>query len=259
MRKRPVSLIILASFLMGCAVAIPLQISYLYGISFINPLAMFHYISLPNWLFISFCLLNAYLLFEASDWVKWTLPVLLVITLWNNWFVSQFGQDYDEATTLVASALFIFVHGLIFHRSALKVLRDPSNRWWRIPQRKQIPVEVVLTKMGGQKVSLECYDISEGGTFLPHENLMKANSNKSEKRKKVKLDVGDHVQVKLKLSQLHRVTCYARVVREAPAKGNYPGGYGLSFDAMEKDKQKILRSFIQKTPEMGNIWSTALV
>ncbi len=263
MRERPLPLILLSCFLLGCAISIPIQIGLLYGHGVTELPQLTLKISVANWLFILLCTFNAILLIEAHSLLKLSIPTLIAVTAWNNWFVAEYGQDYTHATTMYATLGFLAFHGLMFHPKALKVLLHPQNRWWRIPVRKQIPLDVTLFPFRGPQLKLQVYDISEGGTFIPQKNIQDAIEDhvgqNDSLRKNSDLKIGQRVQLKFKLGQLHMVSCTAKIVRKSAAKGDYPEGYGLCFEDLSKQDQRVLKNHLVKTPEMGNLWSMAQV
>jgi hypothetical protein len=218
MKDRPLIFTVLALGHFLVAAGIPLQICLLYGHSPLELAAIFHKITLSNMAVIVTCLLNSYLSLQAHHWLKYTLPLSLIIVAFNNLLVSSFATDYTHLETTLATLLFITGHGTLFFVRAKEVFDHPALRWWLVPKRFELNLPVWVQLQDGNYLSLQTFDLSKNGAFIV-----------ADQDKMNLLSEGTPLHLALKGEDL-TYHLEATLIRKAKPQGRYPMGLGIRFE-----------------------------
>jgi hypothetical protein len=187
-------------------------------------------------------LVNSALVFQASPWVVVTAPVFIVAVGWNNWLVAMTGVNFSIPTAIAALLGTIALHGLLLTERARKVLKNPSLRWWRSLPRARVAIRVVVCPVLGGQLQAATFDLSEGGAFIEAQH---AHWNSGGTSASAGLQVGGRCTIRLTLGQLQVLSCSAEIVRQAPARGNYPGGFAVRFINLDQEQKRVLQQFLK--------------
>lgn len=227
MRKRPLGLKLFAGAMVVIAISFYVQIMILYNHNIFEFDKIMGKISLANRIVMVLCCINAILASNAQRLILVTAPTLIAAVFWNNHLVSTYGNDYAAGTTLLASFLFLSLHGALLLPSCRTVLFEPGKRWWRQNVRKHIAMPIMITK-SDTNYDNSTFDLSSSGAFVPVTGGV--------------FNLKDALDIQLALGTLRKIKCKARVIRIAKTKGTYPSGMGIEFSQMKlKDRFSLMR------------------
>ena len=238
MFKQPMALIIVPVGLIGIALSFPLQIMSLYGHTFSEGAAILAKITWLNWLTMSFCLVNALLIFRGSAHVKWSLPLMFMVVIFNNLVVSYVGTDFSFGETLLASLGFLLFHSLLLTPDARRVLVNSKKQWWKNAKRISIALPVAVKPHYGSEFTATTFNLSQTGLFIPFDSQVFKEAQASTLRP------GKKITLRLTLDQLRSIRCEGQVVRTTLAQGEYPSGIGLQFSEMKWVDRRRLTHFL---------------
>lgn len=251
MKTKPRKLDYLALFLLGVAFAMPLQIMILYGHSPLEMTAVLAKLAPLNWLVLALAPLTAWLIYRASPLVLAAVPLLTVVVVHNNWFVSEMGTDYSPLTVGLSTGAFILAMGSLATREVRNILMNPGRRWWLTPKRKRvtIPVHVVVPGHGEYAFDSRTFDLSETGAFLVPEGAARAllQSVSAGTNCSLSFDLGraQLTEHNNGLGTRRAIHCRAEVVRTTEGHGQYPSGVAIRFVDLGWEQKRVLRNVVQ--------------
>ena len=242
MKIRPEPLTGLALIMVAVAISLPIQIMVLYGHPPSEFLLAIHKMPITNTLVIGTSLLSALLAWRASSLLKFALPLNILMVGWNNWLVERSSlNEFPSGIAIASFIAFLGVHSLCLHPQALRVLKDPTLRWWLTPRRKNVRVPIFIQTWMGETIKAYTLDISDDGLFVPF-GLRELNQHP--KSFKPLLEIGRRVDLNIVLNPLNTIHCEAEIVRSSmTAEGIYPAGVGfriLRYHGQAKDELKKL-------------------
>src|SRR5665213_4610446 len=98
MRRRPMWFILLALAFFGVAISLPLQIMMIYGHGLSEISAVFDKLTLLNWLVLCGTLICSGLVWRASPYLRYAVPLLIALVAINNFFVGYYATDFSMAS-----------------------------------------------------------------------------------------------------------------------------------------------------------------
>lgn len=234
MITRPSQFTVLALAMLGVALSFPIQVMVLYGHHWTELTAIVSKITWLNFLVISALLFSAYQFWNVSRSLIYTLPITFILVAFNNYWVGNFGGDYDMQETSIASLAMVgfFIPPLFMPTSRL-LLSDPQRRWWRVSKRIKKKISGTINPYVGEMINVQTFDVSETGAFVCLDTHQKTLPK-----------VGETIRLILNINSAKRIRCEAIVIRIADAKGRYPNGMGLKFKSMERECQKSIQQLL---------------
>lgn len=234
MSKRPLMLYLIPLFLLSIALSFPIQAALLYDHQLSELGAILSKITFVNWFTMIVICATAYSLYQGSAYCKLLIPLSIGTVILNNYFVGQWGQDFNMAESSMASVLFAFSFAPLMHKPTLTVLTDPKKRWWARAQRHMTQVPITINPFVGQTLNARTFDISDSGVFVSLSSDDLSNIPK----------VGDKLRLSITLGSMKKLKCDARVVRFAKPTGIYPQGLGLEFIQIDKQDKVDLKRYL---------------
>jgi hypothetical protein len=225
MFARPRILSLIAVVLALTALSLPLQILW------VN-----QQMSWLNWSAFAGCLLCAGLAWQASPYLRLTLPLLCLLVGINNLLFGYGASDYAVWILANLSTLVIMaICSPIFYGHTRKVLERPDLRWWMSKERKVIQIPIAIEGTRVSAIQALTFDLSESGTFISGVTSV---------------GVGDQIEMHMNVNDLRQLRVQGRVVRRVQAKGRYPSGVGVEFQQMSAQQKRDLRSLLERPPEL---------
>jgi hypothetical protein len=240
MKTRPKIVDLIALFLVGVAISMPLQIMFLYGHSPFEVRAIAAKLTPLNWAIMFLAPLAAWLVHRCSPLVLAVVPILAAVVVHNNWFVAELSTDYPPLVAALGTGVFLIVMGVLVTREIRELIMNPERRWWFTPKRLRAEVPMLIGRTGRQFYALS-FDISESGAFIPLGRELAKYLPAD-----LPLKVGTRCPIFFTLRKLCSIQCEAEVVRATPARGNYPAGIGLKFHGLDRQKRRLLNEFIER-------------
>ena len=241
MVKKPRVFSLVTIFIVGVIFSFPLQAAYLYGHSLTEVSAIFNKISLLNWMAMASMAFAGHFVTKASPWVVIAAPVSVLVVFWNNLVVGTYHTDFSLLTTSLGTIAFALLFIPLLSPTSRMVLMNPHKRWWLRPKRYKTKVSATLNPFVGQTIHAETFDISSGGAFIHLNHLDFEEAPK----------VGETLRLSLNINSMRKIRCDAVIVRRAESRGRYPQGLGIRFVDLDKDHQKTLQRFLEKSPELS--------
>lgn len=236
MRHRPYLAYIGAFAFFGLAIALPLQITFLYG----HSLAEFEHVigklSVTNWLIMGlFCVLG-YLTLNISRSIIILLPISVLLVGWNNYLVGTWGYDYTAETTWIATLTYFLFSFYPLHPVFSEFLKDPKKRWWLVAPRKDVRVPVKILPIRGGKIYSQTVDLSKTGAFI--KSPFRADDTI--------MNLGDIIQLHLQLGTISDLRLEAEVVRSQTSDDDSPAGYGIQFRNLDYENRRTLNHYLSQ-------------
>ena len=217
MKTKPKVFNVVSLLVAGVALAMPLQIAWIYGHSLPEELgAVLAKLSWLNLLVMVSCSITAVASWRGSGLLRLMIPLSILSVAVNNWNVAHNGSDFAPWAALLGVFLFASIFALFLEPNAKKVLLNPALRWWRIPERRRVEIPVQIQIMSGETFHSKTFDLSKGGLFvpLPLEHFRTSRP---------------YVTLKLVTGPFREVRCDAEIVRRTDPEGIYPQGVGLKL------------------------------
>lgn len=229
--QRPNASVYLPILFVGIAISLPLQALVIYGHSVGEWTAILSKLSSINWLLIGALMVSAVHIWRVSPYLKWSMPVTLILMGLNNYIVGTYATDYSLLVTSAATLGFLVINLPLTSREILWLLKNPQRRWWLCAHRHRLHVPVLIEGTRLLSIKAETFDISESGIFVPLEQ---------------KLGVGDWITVRMSFGTLSQIRCQGKVVRQADAKGSYPMGVGIQFESITRRQRQEISRFLAR-------------
>lgn len=237
MNKRPISLKIVALFYLLVSIGLPIQIALLYE----HGLGEWHSILIKmttlNWIVFGLGVATSMIVWNGHKLVKFVLPINMLLVAINNWAVSAYGTDYNETMTLGATLAFTVFNSVLLFGRGLDAILYPELQWWRVSERYECHRTIKLSTSTGSVIEATIFDISKTGVFLEKADAFSASELKAGETVTLSLNVG---------GQEMPLLLEAKIVREAPARGHYPSGFGLTFGPISLFKRLSLARFMKE-------------
>jgi hypothetical protein len=251
MKTRPKELTFLALFLFAIAVGLPVQVMVLYGHPPSEMLAVLGKLTPLNWAILLLAPVVGAMVLRAHAWSRYAVPFFGMLVVYNNWFVSEVGADYDSTSVKISTGVFLLALSAVFTRDVREILTHPEKRWWLTPLRKRVelPIRVCFfAKRGDDSISssefyAKTFDVSRGGTFVNLDDDDLALMSEETLRN---LQVGTQCYISITLKDLCFLQCRAEIVRRSDGRGHYPGGVGLRFLGLSWNDENILRDHLKR-------------
>lgn len=217
--------------------SIPLQVMWIYSHPVSEFTAIFAKLTWLNLVVMVALLLNSFLLFQASPWLRYAVPLVGFLVICNNAAVGFDGVDYSLGATSFASFGFLLLNApLALNRGIRELIRQPDRRWWRSAPRVRVAVPVSISGISPRSVQASTFDISQSGVFIPIKTIDELRS----------LDPRKRLDITLKLDSITLMHCRARIVRKSEGQGAYPQGIGVEFESLSfEQRRRISRTMAQ--------------
>lgn len=234
MTKLPMSLRWLGLFNAGVALSLPVQIMVIYGHSIAEWQAVAAKLTVLNWMVMLGTMVNAVMILRAERWTLYLTPMMFALVGFNNFLVALYAIDFAPWMTGAAFFSFLFLHMPLVTESNLRLLKNPSLRWWRTPERHRKVVPITLGDVHGRTVISTTFDISETGVFIP--------LNEEQMNRQAEME---DVRVLMDLGSAH-FRCSAQVARRTMGGGKYPSGIGVRFTDLSPRERAQLRKVLDQ-------------
>ncbi len=226
MRRKPWPLNLYAFVLLGIALSFPVQLAWLYEVPLSEIRELGRLLTDLNMLTMTLLFASSVAALKGSKATLYLAPLTAVAVVFNNWWVGYVGSDFSMWQTALASAAFLALSYVPFHGKVFAALKNPQMQWWRSAPRVQIeaPVFILDSRLNQEWLSdpdpieAKTFDLSTTGAFLTVPTALRLG-----------VEVGDIMQVKIRLSDQPELVKKAKVVRKASARGSYPDGIGVQF------------------------------
>jgi PilZ domain-containing protein len=229
MRQRPLSvkLISLLCLLMPpCVLWMAARVS---GLPLAGNHGIFHHMAVSDGFVLALFPVVAAGVYSVRRW-GWYLYVgfaafLIPYTLRAD---SIIGSGFGRGVTLFFIAAIVSLCALFFRKHVYSPYFDPRLRWWESAPRYRINLNTRLFTRRGEAEAVVMKDISTTGCFVD----LSRN-----------LAVGERVWIVIECASAE-ISCMGRVVR-AEARAGVPRGYGVMFDAMNRENRTRLDRLIR--------------
>lgn len=235
MKKRPTILVVMGVLLAGMALAAPLHIIILDGLGFSEMHMVFARFTAFQWLVFLLASTAAFLVVQASQWVRVVLPALTMIVLGHH-FANWQHHEASIINMSLATVGFLALNVPLLHPNIFTLMNHPERRWWRSAPRKVVELPIFLGGCLKGTVRSKTYEISESGAYvvfppgpMPH------------------FQIDEVVSVCLTIGVLKQIRCTGRVVRIEEPIGRYPRGLAVEFDSLDWESKRDLRRFVTRS------------
>lgn len=221
--------------LISLSLSMPLQITYQLDLPWYLFFSHLDKMTYLNWPVFAMGLINGYLIIQVFGFLKYSLPIYLLLLITNNFLVYDlhpFNTSYLPHFVSVA-VLGIFAFALL--RCKLwQYLSRPNMRWWATAPRVSRSLPVIVHSKETKNMRAKTYDLSSTGAFL------------SQLDDSWNVKINDEIKI---LIDALGFECRAKIVRVTFGKGNYPEGVGIRFEHMNARTKGLIEYFITGRPE----------
>lgn len=242
MKKRPRAFLFCAFCYSAVAIGLPAQLLFIYERPLSEVEVVFHQLTYLNWIVLCLSLICSVLVFRASQWSLYLVPLLIAFVGINNFFVGYWSIDYSAETAMLATLGFVAINLPLLRPKLVVLFKNPSLRWWLTPKRKRILLPVLLGSTRQISFRAETLDISETGLFV----AVKETSSEQAKKLKPK----DPISICLNLGAMAQLRCDGRVIRQVPGSANTQG-IGIQFEQISASERRRLRRFLSSVSDAG--------
>jgi hypothetical protein len=230
-KKRPFVLTLYSLILAGAAASFPMQVVWDYEIPLHKMFHAIRYLTWLNMVVIAAMVITSIAVLRASRLTLFFAPLTVLLVCMNNYWVGYVGINYSSVETTVASLLFAGATCFLLERRSRNALLNPNCHWWRTPRRVQMQKPIVLLPWNGETLAAFTHDISESGAFIKSDHIAGFN-------------IGDRMQLRMKIAGHIDVRCTGRLVRKSEASGQYPGGVAIMFEDLSRHERKMIRTLV---------------
>lgn len=237
MVKRPLCLTCYA-FLMGIiALSIPTQIAWAYNYTWSELHLVFTHLTYLNWVIVLCTICLALVALKASKALLLLAPTTVMLVVYNNYIVGQWGEDYPVMTTVLASIIFVSMQFLLLESSTQKSIYDIKSRWWLSDPRVKVNLPIMLN-INNQEIILRTHDISASGIFLKTLELQKL------------INKGEEIEIAFFIDG-EQIDTKATVVRKNEKEGSYPSGVGITLAQLNWSEKFKWKNFVKHCQKMA--------
>lgn len=217
MRTKPIFFTVMPMIFAGLAIALPLQIAILYGLSPLDFEAIFSKLTPINIGLIGLFGYAAYATRKLSRHLFVALPFINLVVFINNYIVGSLGADFSIFETTLASSAFFALSLTFYNQTIYKIINEPGARWWQSRPRKELSVPITIHTTT-DIIQTKSFDISESGVFAIGDGGLEL----FQAAKGQEIDLSFHLEGQV-------LKCRGTIVRKALPKGRYPEGVGIHF------------------------------
>lgn len=214
LRRKPVWLRLLAWFLWGNVLGMPLQAMVLFGHHPTEVVAIWAKLTPQNQLVMALSALAAVGVQRVSWWGWYAGLAFAATGVWNNQILLRYATPIPRWTVLAASGCLSLGALWFLRPSTFRLFHAPALHWWRAAPRYRLGARVELETEGGFRAQGMLFDISRTGAFVQVEALP--------------VRPGEILRMRVFLGA-RVLSCGGRVVRQGDACETYPDGVGLRF------------------------------
>ncbi len=231
MKQRPWPLLMYSIILLLVAASLPIQVAIDYELPISQIFRSFKYLTHLNVIMMALLLAASAAAQMASKSLLALAPIAAISVALNNLWVGYVELNFTGLEAWLATALFMGFSAILLERRTAAVIIDKKMQWWKTPARLPIEKQIVLMPWIGERVAATTLDLSESGVFV---RCSEASN----------LNVGDRMQMRMKLEGHLDVRCTARLVRKATSKAGQPVGFGIRFEDLSRHDRRALRTLV---------------
>src|SRR5690554_176803 len=138
MRAKPIFFIIMPYVFVAMALAMPLQISLVYGIWPWELSAVLTKLTPLNMALMAMFVWAAWAVKNFDQKLFIALPFINLAVFANNYIVGAYGEDFHLWQTALASAAFLTLSLSFYGKNVYQLISNRSSRWWLTAPRKRL-------------------------------------------------------------------------------------------------------------------------
>lgn len=215
MKNIPKTLVFMAIIYISIAIAMPLQIMYLYGHHANEINMIFSKLSVFNLLTIILSLISSFYIITGNKRALTTICLIFPLIVYTHYVQLMIGDDWDNKTIYFTTALYFAFFTFTFNKNIIRVFNNPNLHWWKVPKRVQKAIPIWIKTSEGLQLFGKTFDISSSGAFINTFNI--------------KLAKGSEFNLYFK-NNSELVEVPIEVIRSMEIEsGKYPKGFGVKF------------------------------
>jgi len=225
MKKKPLSLKLIALAYLIAPIGNVLQIAYFNHWPLKGPRSVFNHLSNYEWMVLAFFPIVAYGIWRVAKWGYFLCLGFAAFLIVQNTYALFVNDSYSPYVVLLFQLVSFAIAGLFVQKHIAAPYFNPNMRWWESDPRYKVDFKA-QARMGQTHMKCAILDVSMGGCFV-------------ELKKALKLD--DLIWIHLSFEKCH-VTALSKIVWVKPGEIK---GYGLMFVSMEKSDETSLHQLIK--------------
>lgn len=223
MKTKPLFFTIMPLVFAALALALPLQIAFVYNLSVFDFEAIFSKLTPLNLMLMALFGWVSYATYHYNKNLFIALPFINFAVFLNNYFVGSYGADFSIFETTIASSAFLGLSLSFYGKSVYQIINDTKARWWLTKPRREVALSVTIYTPS-ETIKTKTFDVSESGMFAINDTNLELFQ--TPKDQEVDLNIHANNQV---------FKCKGKIVRKALRKGKYPEGVGIHFSEIDQD------------------------
>jgi Tfp pilus assembly protein PilZ len=220
MKKRPLSISIIATGYLFAPLINILQIAWFNHWPLTGPRSVVHHLSPYEWSILACFPVIALGIYRVTRWGYLLFLAFSAFLLMHNSYAYLINPSYNLSVVIMFQLLIVGVAGFFLQRHMAAPYFNPQMKWWERDPRYPVSLSAQLhSRKRDIKVSVQ--DISKGGCFVCTD---------------LKLNLGETVDLTINLTDIS-FKGIAKVVWVARRK---PQGYGMMFiDQLSENKRAL--------------------
>lgn len=233
MKKRPLSIVIIALLYLFEPAANLLQAAYVNDLPLTGENSILYHLILSDWIILGLFPVVAYGIYRVKKWGWYLFLGFSALLIFYNLYVYLYlNPNYNLQTVILFIIIVTFITAVFFRKHVYSPYFNPRLRWWEIASRYKVTLNAKIFTPDGP---MECQvlDISVTGCFVDY------CGNLSE---------GDKIWLIIHGAN-EEIHCLGKIVRKAVQTDS--SGYGIFFQTMSRDTRQNLKRMIRNLRALG--------
>ncbi|RJQ49671.1 MAG: PilZ domain-containing protein [Desulfobacteraceae bacterium] len=233
MKKRPLSIVIIAVFYLFEPIGNLIQAAYINDLPLIGQNSILHHLIWSDWIVLSLFPVVAFGVYTVRKWGWFLFVGFSVLLISYNFYVYFFLNPNYKLHTVILFIIFVTIISAVFFRKHVYApYFNPRLRWWEVASRYRIALDAKIIA-GDSPVACRLLDISETGCFVNYDGALEA---------------GENVWMSIKCAG-DEIKCLGKVVRKSAAPGC--SGYGIWFQTVSRETRLKIKALIRTLEAHG--------
>ena len=233
MKKRPLSIVIIALFYLFEPVGNLIQAAYINKLPLTGENSILHHLIWSDWIILGLFPVVAFGIYMVRKW-GWYLFIgfSAVLISYNLYVFFYLNPNYQLHTVLLFILIVTGITAVFFRKHVYAPYFNPRMRWWEVASRYRIALN---TKILTNDTAVDCQlmDLSTTGCFVNYAE---------------DLTVGERVLLLIQCTGVE-IHCFGKIVRKSTLPDS--SGYGIFFQSMSRDTRQKIKRLIQTLESHG--------
>ena len=233
MKKRPLSIVVIALLYLFEPVGNLLQAAYVNGLPLTGENSILYHLIWSDWIVLGLFPVVAYGIYNVKKWGWYLFLSFSVLLIFYNLYVYFYlNPNYHLQTVILFILIVTSITAIFFRKHVYSPYFNPRLRWWEVASRYRVALSAKIFTTDGP-MDCQVLDISVTGCYVDY------SGNLSE---------GDKIWLIIHGAD-EEIHCLGKIVRKTIRPDTT--GYGIFFQTMSRDTQQNLKRMIRNLKALG--------